>query len=141
MGKTHYQPDKPAMKLERVQVTNFRCIDDSVEFKVSDITCLVGKNELGKTTLLQALERLNPQNPAHAEYDRIRDYPRRHLSDYDERHKDQSARVVRSVWSITANEVQALEAEFGPGCLTSHEVQIDKRYEPNDFRKRVSRRS
>src|SRR5258708_5654375 len=74
------------MKLEKVQITDFRCIDDSTEFKISDITCLVGKNESGKTTCLQAIEPLNPQNKAHAEYDRVRDYPRKHLSDYDTRH-------------------------------------------------------
>ena len=74
------------MRLEKVQVTNFRCVDDSTEFKISDVTCLVGKNESGKTTVLQAIERLNPQNSAHAEYDRTRDYPRRYLTDYEERH-------------------------------------------------------
>jgi energy-coupling factor transporter ATP-binding protein EcfA2 len=121
------------MRLDRVQVTNFRCVDDSTEFKISDVTCLVGKNESGKTTLLQAIERLNPQNPAHAEYDPTRDYPRRHLSDYEERHKDGAARVVRSVWSLTDDEAAALEAAFGQGCLTSREVVIEKRYEPSTF--------
>jgi hypothetical protein len=119
------------MRLDRVQGTNFRCVDDSTEFKISDVTCLVGKNESGKTTLLQAIERLSPQNPAHAEYDRTRDYPRRHLTDYDERHKDGAARVVRSVWSLTDDEVAELEGNFGQGCLTSREVVVDKRYEPN----------
>jgi predicted ATP-dependent endonuclease of OLD family len=71
------------MRLEKLQLENFRCIDDSTEFNVSDITCLVGKNESGKTTILQAVERLNPQDPRHKEYDRIRDYPRRHLNDYE----------------------------------------------------------
>jgi predicted ATP-dependent endonuclease of OLD family len=121
------------MRLDRVQVTNFRCVDDSTEFKISDVTCLVGKNESGKTTLLQAIERLNPQNPAHAEYDPTRDYPRRHLTDYEERHKDGAARVVQSVWSLTEDEVAELEAAFGQGCLTSREVVIEKRYEPKTF--------
>jgi len=57
------------MRLNLVQVTNFRCVEDSTEFNISDITCLVGKNESGKTTILQAIEPLNPQNPTHAEYD------------------------------------------------------------------------
>ena len=65
------------MRLDKVQVTHFRCIEDSTEFKVSDITCLVGKNESGKTTILQAIEPLNPQNEAHTEYDLTRDYRKR----------------------------------------------------------------
>ena len=36
------------MRLDKVQVTHFRCIEDSTEFKISDITCLVGKNEFGQ---------------------------------------------------------------------------------------------
>jgi energy-coupling factor transporter ATP-binding protein EcfA2 len=123
------------MRLDRVQVTNFRCIDDSTEFKISDITCLVGKNESGKTTVLQAIERLNPQDRGHAEYDHTRDYPRRHLIDYEERHKDQAARVVRSVWSLMDWEIARLEAAFGPNSLTSRTVEIEKRYEPRTFGK------
>jgi energy-coupling factor transporter ATP-binding protein EcfA2 len=122
------------MRLDRVQVTNFRCVDDSTEFKISDVTCLVGKNESGKTALLQAIERVNPQNPAHAEYDRTKDYPRRHLTDYEDRHKDRAARVVRSVWSLTDNEVANFEAAFGQGCLTSRTLEIDKNYEPKTCR-------
>lgn len=121
------------MRLERVQITHFRCVDDSTEFKIADVTCLVGKNESGKTTVLQAIERLNPQNPAHAEYDRTRDYPRKHLTDYEELHKASAARVVRSVWSVTNAELAKLEAIFGPGCLKSRQIEIEKRYEPKTF--------
>ena len=87
----------------------------------------------GKTTILQAIEPLNPQNPAHAEYDLTRDYPRRHLIDYEEINKGKAGRVIRSVWSLTGEEVQMLEAEFGPDCLTSRTLEIEKRYEPGTF--------
>lgn len=50
------------MKLTKVRITNFQCIHDSTEFDIGDITCLVGKNESGKTALLKALYRLNPIN-------------------------------------------------------------------------------
>ena len=118
------------MRLENLEVTHFRCVDDSTQFNVSDITCLVGRNKSGKTAILQAVERVNPQNPQHKEYDRTRDYPRRHLTDYEERHKDQSACVIRSVWSLTDDEVAKLEAAFGQGCLTSRKVEVEKRYQP-----------
>ncbi|MEO8992659.1 MAG: AAA family ATPase, partial [Nitrosospira sp.] len=49
------------MKLMRARIQNFRSIEDSGEFSLDEhITCLVGKNESGKTTLLTALYRLNP---------------------------------------------------------------------------------
>jgi len=40
------------------------------------VTCLVGKNKLGKTNLLQALLRLNPAEPR-TPLDEVLDYPAR----------------------------------------------------------------
>jgi energy-coupling factor transporter ATP-binding protein EcfA2 len=117
------------MKLKSIQITNFRCVDDSNEFKVADVTCLVGKNESGKTTILQAIEPLNPHNTAHAEYDRLRDYPRKYLTDYDMRHPNAPATVVRSIWALDT-ELGPLEALPGEGCLTKRDVEIEKRYAP-----------
>ena len=56
------------MQLKRVQITNFQSIHDSNEFDVGDVTCLVGKNEAGKTALLKALYRLNPIIQEHANF-------------------------------------------------------------------------
>lgn len=44
------------MRLESVSVKNFRCYEHEVEVKLSDLTTLVGKNDIGKSTLLEALE-------------------------------------------------------------------------------------
>ncbi|MBP2312619.1 ATP-dependent nuclease [Azospirillum soli] len=117
------------MKLSKVQITNFRCIDDSNEFKIGDVTCLVGKNESGKTTILQALERLRPYNGENAKYDKLKDYPRKHLSDYDERHENEEAQVIRTVWTMDENDKKAVTSVFGPGCLTGNEVTVTKAYE------------
>ena len=44
------------MKLTKARVKNFKSIQDSTEFDIDDrITCLVGKNQAGKTALLEAL--------------------------------------------------------------------------------------
>ncbi|GMV17111.1 MAG: hypothetical protein AMXMBFR56_53350 [Polyangiaceae bacterium] len=49
------------MKLKKVQVVLFRNVLDGGEVEIEDdITCLVGKNESGKTAFLQALHALNP---------------------------------------------------------------------------------
>ncbi|MCD6116689.1 AAA family ATPase [bacterium] len=49
------------MKLIEVAIKKFRNIIDSNTVKIEDdITCLVGKNESGKTSFLHALYRLNP---------------------------------------------------------------------------------
>ena len=48
------------MKLLSATIENFKCIEDSTEFSLDQVTCLVGKNEAGKTALLEALYKLNP---------------------------------------------------------------------------------
>jgi len=39
------------MNLKSLRVRNYRCIDDSGWVSVDDFTCLIGKNESGKTGL------------------------------------------------------------------------------------------
>jgi predicted ATP-dependent endonuclease of OLD family len=47
------------MRLRRFRVRAFRCIHDSGEIKVGDLAAFVGRNESGKTTILEALTLLN----------------------------------------------------------------------------------
>ena len=71
------------MKLKRYIVNNFRSVWNSGEINIDDkVTCFVGKNESGKTVLLQALYRTKPINTADATFDLDDDYPRRALGDY-----------------------------------------------------------
>jgi len=51
------------MRLRKFQVKAFRCIYDSGLVLVSDAVALIGKNESGKTTLLEALAHLNKDYP------------------------------------------------------------------------------
>ena len=47
------------MRLRKFRVRAYRCIHDSGEINVSDLAAFVGRNESGKTTILQALTLLN----------------------------------------------------------------------------------
>lgn len=110
------------MKLIKARVKNFRSVDNSNTFEISDLTCLVGKNEAGKTAILHALRGLRPLRPF--EYDRVRDYPRRYLSRYDERHRDGESEVVRTWWNVSDNDVRAVEEKLGDGILSSREFEV-----------------
>jgi energy-coupling factor transporter ATP-binding protein EcfA2 len=112
------------MKLNKVRVTNFRSVEDSGDFDIGDLTCLVGKNEAGKTAILHALRGANPNDAF--KYDQTRDYPRRFLSKFDERHPDGSSVVAKTYWTLDDNDVAALEAKLGKGCLSSREVVISR---------------
>ena len=47
------------VRLRKFRVRAYRCIHDSGEINVSDLAAFVGRNESGKTTILQALTLLN----------------------------------------------------------------------------------
>lgn len=117
------------MKLVRAHITNYRSVLDTGEFKLGGITCLVGKNESGKTTVLQALERLNPYDETKKKFNKDLEYPRAHLVEYDERHPDNDARVIQTTWLLDDADVQAVEAELGEQCFKSREVVVSKAYE------------
>ena len=66
------------MILKTAVVRKFRSIEDSgtVRFE-PDVTCLVGKNESGKTAFLEAVYQANPFGGPGRGFDELRDYPRR----------------------------------------------------------------
>ena len=75
------------MQLTKVKITNYRSVQNSSEFDIDDVTCLVGKNESGKTALLQALHKLNPveESNDNQEFNVDNEFPRSNLIKIQER--------------------------------------------------------
>lgn len=120
------------MKLIRARVQNYRSVEDSEAFEIGDLTCLVGKNEAGKTALLSALRGLKPAQ-AFA-YDETIDYPRRFATRFDDRHPDGTAEVIRTWWQLSASDQAAVEQCFGAEALKSDtfEAHFGFRYEDDN---------
>jgi hypothetical protein len=119
------------MKLVRAHVQNYRSVEDSTEFRIDGgTTCLVGKNESGKTALLTALYRLNPVIAADTSFDRQHDYPRRYLANYEERHADADADaiVVRTWWTLDDAELEEARVLLGREAITGNELLVEKGY-------------
>lgn len=110
------------MKLVKVQVTNFRSVEDSEAFEIGKMTCLVGKNEAGKTAILKAIHGVSPTDDF--AYDRTRDYPRRYLSKFDERHGDGRSPVAKTTWCCDDDDVFAVEEYLGEEVLNNREVEV-----------------
>lgn len=117
------------MKLIKAHATNYRNIVDSNVVDIGQSTCLVGKNEAGKSAFLKALEGLRSTNTAFKQYGKIENYPRRHLADYDERHPNGEAIVMDTVWELDAEDIAAVEAALGEGVLTGTTFRVYKTYE------------
>lgn len=110
------------MRLLKVRVQNYRSVEDSEEFDIGDLTCLVGKNEAGKTALLSALRGLRPSQPF--EFDETIDYPRRFSRRFDDRHPDGTAEVIRTWWLLEAADKDAVKKRFGADVLSRDTIQV-----------------
>lgn len=120
------------MKLEKVEISDFKSIRNSNAVKVGDITCLVGKNESGKTALLESLYRLNPIIEEQGNFDVTSDYPRSKLEHY--RHDIESGRkepaiVVKANFLLDDTDLTKLENDFGAKILKTNELVLSKGYE------------
>jgi hypothetical protein len=117
------------MKLVKAHATNYRNIVDSNPVEIGSSTCLVGKNEAGKTAFLKALECLRSTNPDFDNYGKTENYPRRFLADYATRHPHGEAVVMQTEWEMSDDDAAAIVAELGEGTLTGTIVLIQKTYE------------
>jgi len=120
------------MFLKSFRVWEYRSVWDSGVINLEDVTCLVGKNEAGKTTLLKALYCLSPLIEAEGEFDPVNDYPRREASDYQddvEQGKREPAQVVCGYFELQKDDVAAVETVFGPKALRSNTLSLTKYYD------------
>jgi predicted ATP-dependent endonuclease of OLD family len=119
------------MKLTKVQVREFKSILDSNEFDIGNVTCLVGKNEAGKTAILEALYRLNPVVPQHAKFDVTEDYPRAEVEEYQvaiQQKKRAPTTPITAVFTLEREEMEPAEEEFGKGVFKTPTVTISRAY-------------
>ncbi|MGD9868922.1 MAG: AAA family ATPase, partial [Hyphomicrobiales bacterium] len=116
------------MELKSLRIQNFRSVENSGEFTVEHLTCLVGKNEAGKTAVLQAIAGLNPHPATSFAYELERDYPKRYLARYKERHDGKEAEVIRSVWELSQEEIDELKGELGPEAVTGKTITVSRSY-------------
>lgn len=116
--------NRTTMKLTKAHIHDFRCVEDSEPFSLGPVTCLVGKNESGKTSLLHALEKLNPLDEARKKLDKYRDYPRFKLTDYDA-----SLPLSETTWQLDDSDVAAVEEKLGKGALKRHSVVVTLKHD------------
>lgn len=117
------------MKLIEAHATNYRNIIDADPVAIGQTTCLVGKNEAGKSAFLKALEGIRSTDPEFTEYGKVTNYPRRMLSEYESNHGGSDARVMRTKWKLEPADIAAITAVFGDKALSGDEVTISKTYE------------
>lgn len=112
------------MKLIAAALRRYRSIEDAGSFDVEgDVTCLVGKNESGKTAVLQALYKSHPVD--RARFDEGIDYPSRLTR---ERKGTDSITATVLSYELDDADVAAVEARFGDGVLRRRTVAMTYGY-------------
>ena len=120
------------MKLVKFAIRDFKSVRNSTTVEVGDVTCLVGKNESGKTAILQALYKLNPVVAEHAKFDVTDEYPRAEVEEYRQRLESEEADpaiVVEAGYTLEAAEIAAVEAIYGAGVLPNPSLSLSKGYD------------
>ena len=101
------------MRLRKFRVRAYRCIHDSGEITVGDLAAFVGRNESGKTTILQALTLLNRDEQV-SELDLC--------DEMNEELKDEM-RLAEGEFDLNQNEISIIKEKF-PGLPEIKKIKL-----------------
>ncbi|MBI5860528.1 MAG: AAA family ATPase [Nitrosarchaeum sp.] len=101
------------MRLRKFRVRAYRCIHDSGEITVGDLAAFVGRNESGKTTILQALTLLNRDERV-SELD---------LCDELSEELKGEIRLAEGEFELSPNEIRLLKQSF-PGLPEMKKIKL-----------------
>lgn len=111
-----------------VQITKYKCIEDSTPWKVDQVTTLIGKNEAGKSAILEALYKLNPVEDDTSDF-HPNDYPRRYALTDQGTENSENANVLTTEWSLDEPDLALLRGELPElELLEDTDVRITKGY-------------
>lgn len=98
------------MRVKQFRIQNYKCIEDTGWITADDVTVLVGKNESGKTTILQALQKFNPATPI--PFDALREFPRARFTRDFEKQDWPVVSIVFPLSGAIRDELAALDEAF-----------------------------
>ena len=101
------------MRLRKFRVRAYRCIHDSGEITVGDLAAFVGRNESGKTTILQALTLLNRDEEV-SELDLC--------DEMSEELKDE-IRLAEGEFDLNQHEIEMVKEKF-PGLPEMKKIRL-----------------
>lgn len=94
--------------IKKFRITNYKSISDSGSVELGEkTTVLVGRNESGKTAVLEALHKAWPSDD-NTPYDYIEDYPRRNLTQYRPKHAQDPALVAEIEYEFENADIAAV---------------------------------
>lgn len=116
------------MKLIKATIHKYKCIETEQSFNVeNDITILVGMNESGKTSVLEALAKSNYfQKDEAFKYNSTHDYPRKEKKALDKSGAD--AIAITADYSLSDRLLAAIEADLGKDVFKQRTISVSHKY-------------
>ncbi len=117
------------MKLKKVVVHKYKCFESDQKFELDKkVTVLVGMNESGKTSALEAIAKTNYfQDDKQFKFNRTHDYPRKEKKKIDK--SGQNPDAITCTYEIPHWLLQEIADDVGKGILESEEFSITTKFD------------
>lgn len=117
------------MKLTGVTVHKYKSYDQQQSFPIDDdITIIVGKNESGKTAILEAIAKTNYfSDDSDFKFNPTHDYPRKEKKKYDK--SSEIGKAISCTYLLEQEEISEIEKYLGCGVISKWEFTITTKYD------------
>ncbi len=118
--------------LKEVTIHKYKCIESKQSFKVDDdINVLVGMNESGKTSILEALAKTNYfSDDKDFEFNMTHDYPRREKKKVEK--QNIIPKAVTCKYTISPDLLLEISKDLGDNVFLQEEFTMTKKYNGRD---------
>ena len=119
------------IKLKNVVINKYKSFLEKQEIEIEDgVTRIVGKNESGKTALLEAMAKFNYFDPKDKTFtfNSTNDYPRGELKRYQQEYPNEDFDVITCTFELSDNLLNQISEDVGKEVFTSKSIIVAKTY-------------
>ena len=119
------------IKLKKVELEKYKSFLEKQTIEIEDgVTRIVGKNESGKTALLEAIAKFNYFDSKDSTFDfnPTNDYPRGSLKKYQQDFPNDDFEVIRCTFEISKEIIEEITNDVGKGVFEDNTIVIAKMY-------------
>lgn len=117
------------MKLINVEIKKYKSFEESQSFEIEDdITILVGMNESGKTSALEAVAKTNYfQDDEQFKFNTTHDYPRRQKKKMEK--SGETPEAITCTYEIDDQLLETIKSDVGEDVVESTQISVTTKYD------------
>ena len=119
------------IKLKNVVINKYKSFLEKQEIEIEDgVTRIVGKNESGKTALLEAMAKFNyfDSKDKTFTFNSTNDYPRGELKRYQQEYPNEDFDVITCTFELSDDLLNQISEDVGKEVFTSKSIKVAKTY-------------